>query len=184
MTLVRQQPQQGATDEWLTAAAHNVVRTQSAKCFSHLALTAKHTCPSNSLQALTPMHNPIKDILKQLQLTSEEKPKILSKAFEDDQAACHPASNQQLLVRTKHFAVKCQFFWQFVCHAEKNPEGWLNVEKCSNDLMNADCLTKRLAKIELAPQHWSTSAVHLAQDQLETSLFSVQKRKDEQWKHH
>ena len=95
-----------------------------------------------------PVCNLIRDTLNQLKLTSEEKPKILCKVFEDNQAACHLAINQQLSPRTKHFAVKCHFFWQFVCHAKKNPDGWLNVEKCSTDLMNADCLTKGLGRIK------------------------------------
>ena len=88
----------------------------------------------------------IKDALKQLKLTSEEKQKMLCKVFKDDQAACNLAPNQQLLARTKCFAVKCHFFWQFVHWSEKNPKGWLNMEKCSTDMMNADHLTKGLAR--------------------------------------
>ena len=103
---------------------------------------------SNSLQALTPTHNLIKDMLKQLKLTSEEKPGMLCKAFEDDQAACHLALNQKLGAKTKHFAVKCHFFWQFVCCAKKNPKRWLNAEKCSTNMMNAHCLAKELTRIK------------------------------------
>ena len=104
---------------------------------------------SNSVRALIPIQSLIKDALKQPKLTSKEKPKIpCCEAFKDNQAACHPAINQQPSPRTKCFTVKCHFFWQFVCHAEKNPDGWLNVEKCSTDLMNADCLTKGLGRIK------------------------------------
>ena len=103
---------------------------------------------SNSVQALVPVQSLIKDTLKQLKLTSKEKPKILCKAFKDNQAACHLAINQQLLPRTKCFAVKCHFFWQFVCHTEKNPDRWLDVKKCSTDPINANHLTKGLGRIK------------------------------------
>ena len=76
------------------------------------------------------------------------KPKMLCKAFKDNQVAHHLASNQQLLTRTKCFAVKCHLFWQFVCCAKKKPEGWLNVEKCSTSMMNTDHLTKGPARIK------------------------------------
>ena len=103
---------------------------------------------SNSARALIPIRNLIKDALKQLKMTSKEKPKILCKAFKDNQAACHLAINQQPSPRTKHFAVKHHFFWQFVCHAKRNPNRWLNVEKCSTDSINANCLTKGLGRIK------------------------------------
>ena len=109
---------------------------------------SKYVGLSNSVRALIPIRNLIKDTLEQLKLTSEEKPKILCKLFEDNQAAYHLAINQQLSPRTKYFAIKYHFFWQFVYHAERNPEGWLNVEKCSTDLMNADYLTKGLGRIK------------------------------------
>ena len=105
--------------------------------------------PSNSLQMLTPMCDLIKDTLEQLKLTSAEKPKMLFKIFEGNQAAHHLAINHQLLVRTKHFAVKRHVFQQFVCHAERNPGGWLDVEKCSTDLTNADCPEKSWAELIL-----------------------------------
>ena len=109
---------------------------------------AKHAGLSNSAQALIPIQSLIKDTLEQLKLTSKEKPKIPHNAFKDNQAAFHLAINQQLLPRTKCFAVKHHFFSQFVCHAERNPDGWLNAEKCSTDSMNADCLTKGLGRIK------------------------------------
>ena len=86
----------------------------------------------------------IKDTLKQLKSAPEEKPKMLHRVFEDNQAACELVSNQQLLVQTKCFAVKCHLFWQFVCHVKKSPKGWLT--ECSTDLMNADHLAGGLAK--------------------------------------
>ena len=114
---------------------------------SKICLSATHAeCIglSNSVQAPTPIQSLIKDTLKQLKLTSKEKPKILCEVFEDDQAACHLALNQQLLPS----AVKCHFFWQFVCHTEKNSDRRLNAEKCSTNLMNANCLTKGSGRIK------------------------------------
>ena len=130
-----------------------------SQLISEICLSTTHAeCVglSNSVRALIPIRNLIKDILEQLKLTSKEKPKTLCKVFEDDQAACHPAINQQLSTRTKHFAVKCHFFRQFVCHKRKNPDGWLNVEKCSTDLMNADHLTKGLGRIKFKANRFRT----------------------------
>ena len=66
---------------------------------SEIFLSATHAeCAglSNSLQALTPTCDLIKDTLEQLKLTSKEKPKMSCEAFEDNQTACQLASNQQL----------------------------------------------------------------------------------------
>ena len=80
---------------------------------------------------------------------------MLFKAFKGNQVACHLASNQQLMVTTKCFLAKRCFFSQFAHHAKKNPEGWLDMEKCSADMMNADCLAKGPAKIKFnANQLW------------------------------
>ena len=64
--------------------------------------------------------------------------------FKDDQLAFTLATNQQLSVRTKWFAVKCHWFWLHVHHEKKNPKGFVNIEECSADLMNADYLTEGL----------------------------------------
>ena len=122
-----------------------------SQLISEICLSTTHAeCVglSNSVRALIPIWSLIKDTLEQLKLTVKENPEIPCKAFKDNQAACHLAINQQLSPRTKCFAVKHHFFWQFVCHAEKNPDGWLNVEKCSTDPMNADHLTKGLGRIK------------------------------------
>ena len=58
------------------------------------------------------------------------------------------ATNQQLSVKTKYFGVKYHFFWQFVYHPERNPDGWLMVEKCNTEMMKADYLTKGLGRIK------------------------------------
>ena len=122
-----------------------------SQLISEICLSTTHAeCVglSNSAQALIPIWSLIKDTLKQLKLTAKENPEILCEAFKDNQAACHLATNQQLSPRTKCFAVKHHFFWQSVHHVRRNPDGWLNMEKCSTDPVNADCLTKGLARIE------------------------------------
>ena len=79
----------------------------------------------------------------------ESSPEMLCKVSEDEQGACQLASNPQLSVQTKCFVVKFHFFWQLVHHAKKNPDGWLVVvAKHLTDLMNSNCLTEGLAKIE------------------------------------
>ena len=83
-----------------------------------------------------------------MKIEFNDKPEIICEVFEDNQSAYLLATNQQLSVRTKYFCVKYHFFWQFVYHEEKNPEGWLHVGKCSTDLMNADYMTKGLVRIK------------------------------------
>ena len=107
---------------------------------------AEYAGLSSAVKGLIPIRNMIKDTLEQLKLPANKKPKVMCAAFEDNQAAFLLATNQQLLVRTKYFAVKYHFFWECVCHKEKNPEGWLTIEKCPTNEMNADYLTKGLMK--------------------------------------
>ena len=83
------------------------------------------------------------------------KPRILYHLFEDNQGAYFLATNQQLLVQTKYFCVKYHFFRQFVYHPEHNPEGWLMVEKCNTELMNADYLTKGLVRVKFEGNTYS-----------------------------
>ena len=95
------------------------------------------------------MRSLVKDTLKHLKQASAEKPKMPCKTSKDSQAVCQLVSNQQLSEQIKHSAVvKHCSCWQFVHHAGKNPDGWLAVEKCSTDLMDANHLTKGLAKIK------------------------------------
>ena len=70
--------------------------------------------------------------------------------FDDNQGAYLLATNQQLTVQTKYFCIKYHFFWHIVYHPEqRNPtNGWLMVEKCNTELMNADYLTKGLLRVK------------------------------------
>ena len=90
----------------------------------------------------------MKDTLKQLRLPANEKPKVMCTALEDNQAAFLLATKQQLSVRSEHFAIKYHFFWECVYNKDTNPDGWLKIEKCSTDLMDADYLTKGLVKVK------------------------------------
>ena len=69
-------------------------------------------------------------------------------ALEDNQAAFLLATKQQLSVRSKYFAIKYHHFWECVYNKDTNPDGWLKIKKCSTDLMDADYLTKGLAKVK------------------------------------
>ena len=97
---------------------------------------------------MIPIRNMIKDTLEQLQLPANRKPEVLCAALEDNQAAFLLATKQQLSVRSKCFAIKHHFFWECVCNEETNPDGWLKIEKCATDLMDADHLTKGLVKVK------------------------------------
>ena len=109
---------------------------------------AEYVGLSNAVRGWIPIRHMIKDTLKQLQLPTKEKPKVLCTALKDNQAAFLLATNQQLLVRSKYFAIKYHLFWEFVYNKETNPAGWLTIEKCATDVMNADYLTKGLVKIK------------------------------------
>ena len=101
------------------------------------------------MRTLIPIRGLIVNTLKQMDVELHHRPKMICEVFEDNQSAYLLAKNQQLLVRTKYFCVKYHFFWQYVYHEKKNPNGWLMVQKCATDLMNADYLTKGLVRVKL-----------------------------------
>ena len=116
---------------------------------------------------MIPVWNLIINTLTQLDMPLTNKPKILCCVTEDNQGAYLLATNQQLLVRTKYFCVKYHLFWHFVYHPECNPDGWLIVEKCVTDLMNADYLTKGLVRVKFQGNRfqtqgwwWNTTSSH------------------------
>ena len=76
-----------------------------------------------------------------------KRSRITCKAFEDNQSAFLLATNQQTNQRTRHFNVKYHFFWSYVFHEEKNPNGWITIKKIDTKLQDADCLTKGLVRV-------------------------------------
>ena len=86
-------------------------------------------------------------LLEQLDLP-DQRTGVGCKVFEDNQPAYTLATKQQLSVRTKWFAVKYHWFWSHVFHEKKNPKGFVNVEECDTNLMNADYLTEGLQWIK------------------------------------
>ena len=119
-------------------------------------LHAEYIGLTNALRALIPIQNLIINTLSQLNMPLTNRPKIVCLVFEDNQGAYLLATNQQLLVRTKYFFVKYHFFWQFCYHPERNPDGWLVVEKCNNDLMNADYFPKQLVRVKFEGNRFQT----------------------------
>ena len=99
-------------------------------------LHAEYVGSTNTFRALLPIQNLIIDTLTQLlDMYLTKKPKIICCVFVDNQEAYLLVTNQQLLVRTKYyFCVKYHFFWQFVYQPERNPDGWLMVEKYNTEL--------------------------------------------------
>ena len=93
-----------------------------------------------------PIRALIIDTLSQLNMEMPQQPRILSTVFEDNQGAYLLALNQQLSPRTKNFCVKYHHFWGLVYHEERNPQGYLHVEKCESELMDADYFTKGLTR--------------------------------------
>ena len=102
---------------------------------------------SNALKRLLPIRRLVMWLLEQLDLPKQNL-SIGCKVFEDNQSAYTLATNQQLSVRTKCFAIKCHWFWDHVYHEKRNPKGFIHIEECSADLMNADYLTKGLQQIK------------------------------------
>ena len=111
-------------------------------------LHAEYAGLSQALRAMIPIQSLTLDTLSQAKLGNHEKPVMVCKVFEDNQGCYLLATKQQLLVRTKYFSVKFHFFWQFVYHEERNPEGWLLIKPCDTALMDADYLTKGLARVK------------------------------------
>ena len=107
---------------------------------------AEYVGLSNAVRSLIPIQSMIIDTLGYLELKVSTSPKVLSKIFEDNQGAYLLAVNQRLSPRSKYFMVKYHFFWSYVYHKERNPEGWLDVSECDTELMNADFLTKGLGR--------------------------------------
>ena len=103
---------------------------------------------TNALRALVPIRNLIVDTIGQMDIEFDDKPEMICEVFKDNQSVFLLATNQQWSVQTKYFCVKYHFFWQYVYHEEKNPNGWLMVHKCAADLMNADYLTKGLVRVK------------------------------------
>ena len=109
-------------------------------------LHAEYIGVTNAIRALIPIWSLVTGILDFLTLPSSTKPEVHATVFEDNQGAYLLATNQKLSVRTKYFCVKHHFFWSYVYHEEKNPDGWLVIVKCPTELMNADYLTKGLVR--------------------------------------
>jgi len=109
---------------------------------------AEYVGLTNAMRTLIPLRNLIVDTIGQMDVTFDDQPEMICEVFEDNQSAFLLATNQQLSTRTKYFCVKYHFFWQYVYHETRNPEGWLKIGKCSTDLMNADYMTKGLVRVK------------------------------------
>ena len=109
-------------------------------------LEAEYVALVNSLRSVIPIRNLIIDLLKFLKLPQSHNPVLRCTVFEDNQGAYLLANNQRITARTKYFCVKWHFFWSYVYHPDRNPDGWLIVEKCPTEEQNADYLTKGLSR--------------------------------------
>ena len=108
-------------------------------------LHAEYVALANALRTLIPIRALLEDVLEFFDHKSHF-PKLFSKVWEDNQGALSLATTQKPTSRTKYFDVKLHFFWSYVYNAESNPDGWLHIDKCTTELMNADYLTKGLGR--------------------------------------
>ena len=99
-----------------------------------------------AVRGLIPLRKRILDATMFHDMPALGHSQILCKVFEDNQSACLLATNQQTNQRTRHFNIKCHFFWSCVFHKEKNPNGWIIIEKIDTKLQDADCLTKGMTQ--------------------------------------
>ena len=110
-------------------------------------LQAEYVGLVQALRALIPVRGLIVDVLKFLEITADSRPTIICKVFEDNQGAYLLATNQRITTRTKYFSVKYHFFWSYVYHPERNPNGFIHMVECDSEKMNADYLTKGLVVV-------------------------------------
>ena len=117
------------------------IATNQKICLS--TLHAEYVGLTIAIKTMIPLKDLITVVLNHLGLPINP-PEIHCSVYEDNQGAYLLATNQRVSPRTKYFNVKYHFFWQYVYHPVRNPNGWLVIFKCPTDLMNADYLTKGL----------------------------------------
>jgi hypothetical protein len=120
-------------------------RSQLISEICNSTLHAEYVALANALRTLIPIRALLKDTLEFFDIKSKS-PMLFSKVWEDNNGALSLATTQKPTTRTKYFDVKLHFFWSYVYNEECNPDGWLHLDKCSTDLMNADYLTKGLGR--------------------------------------
>ena len=120
-------------------------RSQLISEICNSTLHAEYVALANALRTLIPIRALLKDALEFFDIKSKS-PMLFSKVWEDNNGALSLATTQKPTTRTKYFDVKLHFFWSYVYNEECNPDGWLHLDKCSTDLMNADYLTKGLGR--------------------------------------
>ena len=114
-------------------------------------LHAEYVGLVSAVRALIPIRSLCVDILSFFDLPSSKPVEVHCTLYEDNQGAYLLATNQRITSRTKYFNVKYHFFWSYVYHEEKNPQGWLVIIKCPTENMNADYLTKGLVRTLYEP---------------------------------
>ena len=120
-------------------------RSQLISEICNSTLHAEYVALANALRTLIPIRALLKDTLEFFDIKSKS-PMLFSKVWEDNNGALSLATTQKPTTHTKYFDVKLHFFWSYVYNEECNPDGWLHLDKCSTDLMNADYLTKGLGR--------------------------------------
>ena len=113
---------------------------------------AEYGALSSSMRSIIPIREILLEIIDVVNLTSSDgsypygnKHKVQrfkTTVYEDNSAALGLAINQKLTSRTKHWAVKFHFFWNYV----NDPLRYTSVVKVETKLQKADYLTKGLTK--------------------------------------
>ena len=109
-------------------------------------LHAEYVALSAAVRALLPIREMTTQVLSFLKLPSTNPTEMHCYFYEDNQGAYLLATNQRITSRTKYFNVKYHFFWSYVHHPERNPDGFIVIVKIPTDTQRADYLTKGLGR--------------------------------------
>ena len=113
-------------------------KSQLQTHISQSTTEAEYSALSFALKTMLPLKWLLEEMLDQLNTDGLRSSTINANVFEDNQSAYYLAVNQRLTNRTKYFSTKFHWFWS---HAKA-----FTLNKCPTNEMQADFLTKSLAK--------------------------------------
>jgi hypothetical protein len=117
-----------------------VWKSQLQSCITLSTMEAETVALSSSLKIFLPLKWLTQEMIDKTKCHSIDNVRILATAFEDNQSAYYLVTNQRITSRTRYLQVRHLWFF------EKYNQGEFTIVKCPTDKMQADYLTKGLAK--------------------------------------
>ena len=103
---------------------------------------AEYYSLSNCLRVLLSLRRTLQELAENLEVPADLQASTMSStAFEDNSAALSLATGHRLTSRTRYYHTQAHFFWDEV------RQGTLVPTACPTNLMDADMLTKSLARV-------------------------------------